>query len=366
MPKAIKTIIWIVVIALVTWGICTLLSREKSEISQIKIGAPLILSGDGAFWGENAKRGIEMAVNEFLDKNSELDIEIVYEDTQGEISKAVSAFQKLSNVDNVDAMIGPLFQSEVAAISPIAFKNNIPVITPSYAPIENRSNPRNPLMIWMNPTIEAERIAEFVYKKEGVKKVSILGTQDSWEKEVSNAFANKFKELGGEVTAKELVQTDVSDVRATITKLLRSNPEGIYLGTYYQFIQGLRVIKERGYEGKIYSIEVDSYLADETKQFSNGLKFISPESYRSNFITKFETKYNQKPGIPAGQAYDATNILLSFLEETQDKIEIINMMENLNEYEGVSGNIIITEDNTTLFPTAIYELKNGESTKISD
>ena len=111
-------------------------------------------------------------------------------------------------------------------------------------------------------------------------------------------------------------------------------------------------------------MEVDSYLANETKGASDGLEFISPEFYGSSFINKFEEEYGHKPGIPAGQAYDATNILISFLEEHEEPEEILQKMEQFTNYKGASGDIVITSDHKTLLPTAIFKLNQGSAQKI--
>ncbi len=290
-------------------------------------------------------------------------IEIIFEDSQGQAKTALSAFQKLTTLDKVDGIIGPLFQTEVAAISAGVADAGIPVITPSYAPIKNRPNPRNPLMLWMDPTIEAERIAEFVFGQ-GVKTVGIIGTLDSWETEVSNAFADKFTALGGTVLEKQIVLPDVNDVRLPITKIVTLKPEAIFVGTYYQFVNSIKVIRELGYTGKLYSIEVDPYLAGETKGNSDGMVFIAPDFYGDAFVDDFESRYGEKPGIPAGQAYDAAMLLFDLLDESRDKGVVLQKMEDLDKYEGVSGEITFTENHKTLLPTALFELRDGEATKI--
>jgi len=218
-------------------------------------------------------------------------------------------------------------------------------------------------MIWMDATLEAERMADYVFNQ-GIRRVGVLGTLDNWEHEVSDAFATKFEALGGTIVAKEIVQTDATDVKTSVAKLIDKKPEALFLGTYYQFIHATKTIKELKYEGKLFSIEVDSYLAGETKEFSDGIQFIAPSFYADTFITKFEERYGQKPGIPAGQAYDATMILLQLLKETKNKEEIIKKMEELQEYTGVSGRIEITSDHRTLLPTAIFEVQKGEIVKL--
>ncbi|GAF76750.1 unnamed protein product, partial [marine sediment metagenome] len=174
-----------------TTNIGAMLIGLPAQEETIKIGAMLILSGGGAAWGQASQRAIDLAVEEVNNVGgiNGKKIEIIYEDTQGSASKAVSIYNKFKDIDNVIAIIGPNLQTEVSAIAPLAEKDGFPIITPSYAPIENRPNPKNPLMIMLDPIIEAEQMAEYVYDQ-GIKTISVLGTQDSWDEEVSTAFAN--------------------------------------------------------------------------------------------------------------------------------------------------------------------------------
>ncbi len=359
MHKVIRglTAVFVIFILLIT--VLSFLNKKSDKKEITTIGAIVILSGDAAAWGENAKKGIELAVAE----NNDATINIIFEDSQGDNKKALSSYQKLKTIDRVDAILGPLMQSEVAVIAPLVDEDKIPVIAPSYAPVTNRPNPRNPLMIWMDATLEAEQMAEYVFN-EGIREVGVLGTLDNWEHEVSDAFAARFEELGGTIVAKEIVQTDATDVKTSIAKILDEDPEAIFLGTYYQFIYATKTIKELNYQGKLFGIEVDSYLAGETKEFSDGIQFIAPGFYADAFITKFEERYGQKPGIPAGQAYDATMILLQLLKDTKNKEEVIKKMEQFQGYIGVSGQIEITPDHRTLLPTAMFAVQKGEIVKL--
>ena len=364
--KCIAGIIIILIILVVVWFLHSNDLEKLSTVTEpITIGAMLILSGESGSWGQASQRGIEMAVQETNDGDGikGKKIEVIYEDTRGHVSDAVKVYNKLVNVDSVQAIIGPNFQTEVGAIAPLADDDDLPIITPSYAPISERSNPRNPLMIWLNPTTQAHRMAEYVYEQ-GIRTVSVVGTHDSWEQEVSSAFADSFAELSGSVLVMEILQTDQQDVGTELTKLQKGNPEAIFIGSYYQFIPVVKALVEIGYDGKLYSIEVDEYLASETSQFSTGLQFISSDSYKDDFNEKYEKLYGEKANIPAGQSYDAANILISFLRESQTKEDLIEQMEQFEEYRGVSGLITITDDHKTLLPTAIYELDKGNIEKV--
>ena len=352
----------IAIAILMLFTACTqTLTGEVIKENKIKIGAMLILSGDGAAWGQASQRAIDLAVAEANEQGgiNSKKIQVIYEDTLGSAAKAVSAYQKLSKIDNVVAIIGPNFQTEMSAIAPLAHEDKMPVITPSYAPFSNRPNPRNPLMIWLDPTIEAEQMAEYVYSQ-GVQTISVLGTEDSWEKEVSTAFANKFRSLGGDVVFFELLQSDDVDVRTVVFKAIKDKPDAVFLGTYYQFLNLGKVLKEHDFKGELYSIEIDEYLAYESREFTSGLEFISSELYKNSFRERYEETYGEKSNIPAGQSYDAMNIIISFLKKSISREDIVEFMEEFDSYEGVSGRIFITQDHKTIIPMAIYELQDGE------
>lgn len=359
-----KEVIFLVLGLIIIGGVIFFITNSSDGEGNIKVGAMLVLSGEGAPWGEASHRAIEMAVNEANAAGgiNGKQIELLYEDTEGNTAKAVSAYNKLVDVDGVVAILGPNFQTEMAAISPLANEDDFPIITPSYAPFENRPNPKNPLMIWLDPTIQSEQMADYVYNK-GVRTVSVVGTVDSWEKEVSNAFARRFEELGGEIKFIDLVQTDADEVKTVAARAVQNDPEAVYIGTYYQFLNFGRAFKELGYGGQLYSIEVDEYLAGESKDFMSGLEFISSETYKEEFREKYEFAYGEKSNIPSGQSYDAANILISFLRQTTDRTEIVGLMEEFDSYDGVSGKIRVV-DNRTIIPTAIYTLDNGEIVEI--
>jgi len=364
MPKTIKIIIGVIIVVIIG-GIWYGVTREPKKEEVVKVGAMLILSGEGVAWGQASQRGIELAVDE-ANENGGIDgrkIEMIYEDTQGSASNAISVYEKLTKINKVKAIIGPLFQTEVSAIAPLVDKDKFPVITPSYAPIINRPNPRNPLLIWLDTTVEAGEMAEYVYEQ-GIRTISVLGTQDGWEKEVSTVFADEFESLGGTIHFKDLLKIDETDVKTVTLKAIKDNPGAVFLGTYYQFLNLTRTLSELGYQGKLYSIEVDEYLANESKSFTSGLQFISPDLYRESFRKRYEEIYGEKSNIPAGQSYDAMNILISFLKSDSTQEGLLNAFNTFERYEGVSGVITMTEDNKTIMPTAIYELNNGVIKKI--
>lgn len=360
MDKKILSLI-IVIVALTIIGIFA----QKDNNDSIKIGAILSLTGGASAWGENAQHGIALAVEE-INKNGGVNgkqVEIIYEDTASDPKGAVSAFQKLTSLDHVDAIIGPLTQTETASVISLINQINIPTVAPGFLPLRDRKNINNPIFVWADAETEAERLARYVYDK-GIRKVGVIGTLDAWEETVTNAFVNKFKAIGGTITDLEKVQPTLDDMKLPVTKILATKPEAIYLGTYYVFVNSLKEIYTQGYKGKLFGIEVDDYLAGETSKWSEGLQFISPNYYSDDFINSFKNKYGMAPGIPAGQSYDAAKILFSLLKEKQS--DTVEAMKNFRQYNGVSGELKISPDGRTYLPTSIFQINAGKITKIEN
>lgn len=339
--------------------------HSKSSDSQtIKIAALLSMTGDGATWGENAQKAIQLATEE-VNQSGGINgkkVEVTYEDTATDPKKAVSAFQLATSIDHTTAVIGPLLQTEVTAIMPLIEQTGTPTIAPSYVPLQNRKDLSNPLFVWLDAQVEAERIAQYVYDQ-GIRKVAVVGTKDTWEMTVSSAFSKKFESLGGTITDTEIVLPTSADMRLQTTKIVASKPEAVFLGTYYQFVHSADELHNLGYQGKLYSIEVDGDLARQTSGSVSDLQFIAPDYYTTSFVSKFTEKYGTAPGLPAGQAYDAASILFSFLKKSTDKNELLAQMRDFKGYDGVSGKLQIAPDGKTNLPTALFDLKEGMITR---
>ncbi|RME53019.1 ethanolamine utilization protein EutJ, partial [Candidatus Woesearchaeota archaeon] len=131
--------VWIVLLIVVIGAVLVtsmfLGGRVTDEDSVVKIGVSLPLTGEAASIGESALAGITLAVNEV---NAEggiggKQIELIVEDDQCS-PDGVSAIQKLINVDDVTAIIGPVCSPVAGPGLPIAQEKGIPSIIIATAP----------------------------------------------------------------------------------------------------------------------------------------------------------------------------------------------------------------------------------------
>jgi len=110
---------------------CLISCQNKS--STIKIGLLSVFSGDGANYGETAKTGVDLAVDEINNQGgiNGRKIEIIYEDSKGTSKDALNGFQKLVTSDKVPAVIGPFYSNQVLTCAGEANKNKVVLLTGS-------------------------------------------------------------------------------------------------------------------------------------------------------------------------------------------------------------------------------------------
>ncbi len=88
----------------------------------VRIGIAAPLSGSAATYGQDVKRGAELAAEEINAKGGILNgrkIELVYEDDKGSPQGGVAAVQKLMSIDRVNAITGGTNSSVVLAESSV-------------------------------------------------------------------------------------------------------------------------------------------------------------------------------------------------------------------------------------------------------
>ena len=104
-------------------------NSTRSDKNKIKIGAIASLTGAAGEQGQNWLNGASLAVKEYKQKG--IDVELYTEDDQTQPAKVVSAFNKLIQVNGIQAAIGGTWDYLAEAAFPVAIKNKIPFITPT-------------------------------------------------------------------------------------------------------------------------------------------------------------------------------------------------------------------------------------------
>jgi branched-chain amino acid transport system substrate-binding protein len=198
----------------------------KKEEKEIKIGTILPLTGDFAIFGEEIKKGIELAVDEA--KKTGVPLTVFYEDDQSLSPTAgINAANKLIIANKIDVGLTMIVE-ESRPISPIFNKNKVPLLVLWDS---NRFVKEAGEYIFSNgfSTEKAgEKMAKFAYSKMGFKKVAVIKHVDPWAEIISESFEAKFGNLGGKIVFRETLQPTETDYRTTIAKIKKAVPDSVY------------------------------------------------------------------------------------------------------------------------------------------
>jgi len=345
-----KKIITIVVITIIVIALGTLAyskSQKKPATGEpIKIGAILILSGEGSAWGEAAKNGVDLAVSEINAKGgiNGQPIKVIFEDNAGSDPKtAITAFNKLTDVDGVNLIIGPNWSNSGLPLIDLAKTKQTVMISPSLGVAEFNESSDQIFNTWPHDFILSEQLADFVYEK-GHRKVGLISAKNVWVEEQTAAFKNRFEELGGTIEVLVEPQPTATEVSTEALKIKNAEIDAI-VSTTDGVLVGALVAKravELGVELPMYSITIDADAIAAAQGAYEGMEFLTFLTPTDQFTKKYEAKYNDNVEIGSDSAYDAVMMAAEAMNITgsTDSQAISDYLNGIKKYEGVSGNLI--------------------------
>ncbi len=330
------------IIALFLLAAC---AQPVEKVEPIKIGAVFPLTGAWATGAEAGQRGILIALDEINAQGgiNSRPVEVIFEDTKSEVPQAVTAAQKLINVDKLPIIIGGFTSAESIAIAPIAQETKTVLFVP------------------LSLTTELEKAGEWVFKlrestslhaditlkemaKRGYKKLGIIA--QSWE------ACDDFLEQMGPLYAKHgitLVSVEKyggkdTDMRTQIAKLKEADIDtwfacGAYQDTGLVFKQS----KELGFNKPAFGmVAVESKkLFEVAGDAAEGAIFGSTKWSCDNaqaFCDTFKQKYNSTPDYRAAFGYDALKIVAEAIKREGYSSEGIQKgLLSIQDYVGAGG-----------------------------
>ncbi|MDO8486560.1 MAG: ABC transporter substrate-binding protein [Candidatus Staskawiczbacteria bacterium] len=368
MQKITKTIIFslivLTIIGLAIWfGVSRYTAPTTKEI--IRIGAVLPLSGKNAEWGEWTKRGIELALEE---ANVSKKLNVFYEDSGEDVSRAVSAAQKLINIDKVEVLICQL--SDVcSAVAPVAQSNKAVLFgftnTPDFEKIGDyifnfRGDARD----------AGKKLGEFASQK--YKTAAVLYLNNATQKGVFEGFKKQFEQKGGQVVISESHIETEKDFRVSIGKIKEKNPQIILIATRpANFIDIVKQIKQIGLSQPLFGtlgVHGTKSIIDGLQELAEGIIYPAPvvDEQADNIILRaalerHKEKFNEPMPIWTAEAYDATKLLALLADGgAKDSDSIKNALVEVNGFLGLAGNIDFSSSRAVNKPYYLFTIKNGQ------
>lgn len=332
---------------------------------EVKVGSVLSLTGTLGSYGQDAKKGMELALSEM--GNNEPKLKMYTEDTLSTPAEAAKAINKLISSDKVSVVIGDMTSSNTIAAASIAEKSKIPIVSPSATNDSITLGKKYIFRACFIDSFQGTVMATFASQNLKAKTAIILEDSDSdYSKGLSKSFVEHFTKEGGVVSKVLRYSQKDTSFTAQLSEVRKSKPDIVFIPGFHQQVGViLREAKDLQIKSKI--LGGDGWDTPELRQIAKGAEngsYISNHYIATgdnkklqNFVKAYKTKYKEEPSAFAALAYDSIYMVRKAVETTKssDPEKITAGLSAIKNFEGVTGIITIDQNHNPLKPAVVLE-----------
>jgi len=220
-----------------------------------KIGVVASMTGDQKPWGEDCKKGAELAAEEFLQAGGVGDGKGLNIDTQDDASKpeqGKSAAEKLI-ADGTIALVGEVASGITMQMEQAAEPHGVPVIAVGATKTTLTEGHTNLVRVCYTDAFQGPVMAKFAYDELGLRNVALVTDKKlPYSTGLSDAFRGYFTKLGGKIVDEQFYEQGTTQFQGLLTNLKAKNPDGLFMSGYFPETGPLaRQAKEAGLNVKM-------------------------------------------------------------------------------------------------------------------
>jgi len=175
--------------------------QEGAALKELELAMVLPFSGELQTYGDEIYNGAVIAA-EFYRQEGNRQIKLVPYDTRGEPVNAARIVRGIIN-SSADAVIGPLTSDEALIASAVLNRSELPLIAPAATQAGLTELSRSSFQLSPNIELQAVKMAEYAVRILQADTAAIISSTDIDHLRMSRTFAERFRQLGGEVIAIE-------------------------------------------------------------------------------------------------------------------------------------------------------------------
>ena len=300
-------------------------SDSSASGTVFKIGGTGPLTGAAAIYGNAAKNGAQIAVDEINAEGGDIQFELNYQDDEHDAEKAVNAYNTLKDW-GMQLSLGSVTSKPCEATSAENYSDRIFALTPSASSVAVTENKDNVFqMCFMDPnqgTASAQYIAE---QKLGTKIAIIWKNDDVYSTGIHDKFVAEAKDKGLEVVSdKTFTDASANDFSVQLNDAKSNGADLVFLPMYYQPASLiLTQANAMGYAPKFFGVDgMDGILTMEgfDPKLAEGVMLLTPfnadadDEKTASFVEKYKEQFGEVPNQFAADAYDCVYAYKQALE----------------------------------------------------
>lgn len=293
------------------------------------IGVMESVTGPGETYGNVAVRAKQMAADEINEAGgvNGRELKLIVEDSKCSAQDAITAYNKLTDVDGVKIILGTSCSGAMLGAAPLAEADGV-VLFSGLATNPDIAHAGD--YIFRTSMSDQQRGLETgnVMWGDGVRTVGTITEATDYAEGIRRTTVEQFEKLGGTVVAEERYASDITDFRTYLTKLVGTEPDAVHLAAQSEFTGGtiIKQLRELGYDGPIYTEDVGAGTTalEIAGEAATGVKAILADIDPSNqkgqhVLEKFRQRYDYLTlSWYVGSAYDNVHITGECLRRIDD------------------------------------------------
>ena len=351
--------------------------NDIPDATTVKIGGIGPLTGAYANYGLSEKNGAELAVKEINEAGgiAGKQIELSYQDSQGESESAVNAYGKLMDW-GMEVSLGCVLSGENASVVAAARDDDVLLITPSGSADKCIDGNDKAFRVCFYDSYQGAAAAQYIKDNNMVDTVGILYQSDNdYSVGLYNAFVAKCGELGITIAETQTFTSSTNtDFSTQVSALVSSGVKLVFIPLYAEeastfltqahgkFADDVYFFGADGLDGILGKVEQDTSLANNVLMLTPFAADNPAENVQS-FVKKYQEAYGATPDQFAADAYDAIYAIKAAVEKagSTSGAALASALTSLT-VEGVTGTMTWAADGNTNKPASAILYYDGVGT----
>lgn len=351
--------------------------NDTPDATTVKIGGIGPLTGAYANYGLSEKNGAELAVKEINEAGgiAGKQIELSYQDSQGESESAVNAYGKLMDW-GMEVSLGCVLSGENASVVAAARDDDVLLITPSGSADKCIDGNDKAFRVCFYDSYQGAAAAQYIKENNIVDTVGVLYQSDvDYSVGLYNAFVDQCGKLGITIAETQTFTASTStDFSTQVNALVSSGVKLVFIPFYAEeastfltqargkFADGVYFFGADGLDGILGKVAQDPTIANNVLMLTP-FSADNPAENVQSFVKKYQEAYGATPDQFAADAYDAIYAIKAAVEKagSTSGAALASALTSLT-VEGVTGIMTWTADGNTNKPASAILYYDGVGT----
>lgn len=352
-------------------------AAPEAFAGDITIGLAAGLTGSSAHYGEDIKRGAQLAIDDANAKKLVIggqpaNFVLAVEDDQGDPRVGAQVAQKLVD-EHVSGVVGHFNSGTSIPASRIYHAAGVPMVSPAASnPLLTSQGYADVFRVVNSDAQMGQLAGRYAVESLKSKSIAVMDDRTAFGQGIADEFVKGVEQSGGKIAVREFTTDKSVDFRAQLTHIKSANPDVVFwAGLDQQAASIAKQMRALGIRAVLLgggSFQDDNFLQIAGPQASDGALSwgygapLTGSATGKKFDERMKSKYGQGVVQFAPNAYDSTWVLIRAMQKANstDPKVYASQIKSV-AFDGVTGDVSFKDNGDLKAPGAtLYKVLQGK------